>query len=157
MNEHTLQVWELASYVVTVIGLPYAIAMFAFDSYKERQLENEELYQALAEEYAKFGNLMIENADLQLMTGGVPDEKLNTEQKERKTVIFDMLVALFERAYILVYEEKMDKQTKRLWATWEDYIKFWCQREDFKRALPGLLVGEDADFSGYIRKTAGIN
>ncbi len=157
MNEHTLQVWELASYVVTVVGLPYAIVMFALDNYKERQLENEELYQALAEEYAKFGNLMIENADLQLMTGGVPDANLNAEQRERKTVIFDMLVALFERAYILVYEEKMDKQTKRLWATWEDYIKFWCQRDDFKRALPGLLVGEDPDFSGYIRKAAGLN
>lgn len=156
MTEGTLQAWELASYVVTVIGLPYAIVMFALDNYKERQLENEELYQALAEEYAKFGNLMIENADLQLMTGGIPDDSLSAEQKERKTVIFDMLVALFERAYILVYEDKMDKQSKRLWATWEDYIKFWCKREDFRRALPGLLVGEDEDFSAYIKKAAGL-
>ena len=157
MNEQTLQAWELASYVVTCIGLPYAIIMLMYDNWKERQQEDEELYQKLAEEYAKFNNLLIKNADLQLVTGHIPDEKLSAEQKERKSIIFDMLVALFERAYILVYEDNMDRQTKRLWATWEDYIKFWCQREDFKRALPGLLVGEDADFSGYIRKTAGIN
>lgn len=156
MNEQTLQFWELASYVVTVIGLPYAIIMFAIDNYKDRQLENEELYQKLAEEYAKFANLLIQNADLQLMTGHVPDSTLTPEQNERKQIIFDMLVALFERAYILVYEEKMDKQTKRLWATWEDYILFWCRRDDFKKALPGLLVGEDAGFTKYMKQTAGI-
>ena len=156
MNQDMLQAWEMASYVVTVIGLPYALAMVMIDNYKERQLENEELYQKLAEEYAKFANLMIENADLRLMTGHIPEAELSPEQVERKKIIFDMLVALFERAYILVYEEKMDRQTKRLWATWEDYIKFWCRRDDFKRMLPELLVGEDPDFSGYIRKAAGL-
>ena len=73
MNQDMLQAWEMASYVVTVIGLPYALAMVMIDNYKERQLENEELYQKLAEEYAKFANLMIENADLRLMTGHIPE------------------------------------------------------------------------------------
>lgn len=152
----TLEHWELASYVVTVFGLPYAILLFAHQSYKERQLENEEIYQALAEEYSKFANLMIVNADLRLMTDPVPDAQLTPEQKERKKIIFDMLVALFERAFILVYEDKMDKQTRRLWATWEDYILFWCKREDFRNILPELLNGEDPDFSAYIRKAAQI-
>ena len=152
----TLQFWELGSYIVTCFGLPYAIILFMYENYKERQIEDEELYQKLAEEYAKFGNLMIENADLHLMTGDLADETLDTEQKERKKIIFDMLVALFERAFILVYEDHMDKKTKRLWATWEDYIRFWCKREDFRKMLPELLVGEDPEFSGYIRKMAGM-
>jgi hypothetical protein len=152
----TLEYWELASYVVTVFGLPYAITLFIHERARERRMENEELYQALAEEYAKFANLLISNADLQLMTGHVPDSALSAEQKERKSIIFDMLVALFERAFILVYEEKMDKQTARLWATWEDYILFWCRRDDFRTALPALLKGEDPDFSSYIKKVAGI-
>ncbi len=156
MNQETLQAWEMASYVVTVVGLPYALVMVMVDNYKERQLENEELYQKLAEEYAKFANLMIDNADLRLMTGHIPDRELSPEQVERKKIIFDMLVALFERAYILVYEEHMDRQTKRLWATWEDYIKFWCRRDDFKKMLPELLVGEDPDFTSYMRKAAGL-
>lgn len=156
LTENALQSWELASYVVTALGLPYAIIAFLHQSYKERLLENEELYQALAEEYAKFAQLLIANADLQLMTGNIPENQLNAEQKERKKIIFDVLVALFERAYILVYEEKMDRQTRRLWATWEDYILFWCQRDDFRKALPALLVGEDPDFSAYIRKAAAL-
>ncbi len=150
------QFWEVASYVVTVFGLPYAILLFWYQSYKEQQLENEELYQALAEEYAKFAHLLIENADLRLMTDPVPDDKLTPEQTERKKVIFDVLVALFERAFILVYEDKMDKQTKRLWATWEDYIIFWCKRDDFRKILPDLLNGEDPDFSAYIKRAAKI-
>lgn len=156
MVPETKDLWELASYVVTVVGFPFAIAVFALENYKERQMEEEELYQKLAEEYAKFANLLIRNADLQLMTGDIPDAVLTPEQKERKKIIFDMLVALFERAYILVYEEKMDKQAKRLWATWEDYIKFWCRRADFRQMLPELLVGEDPDFTAYIRKAAGL-
>ena len=36
----SLETWELMSYVVTVIGLPLAIAVFLFEQRKER--ENEE-------------------------------------------------------------------------------------------------------------------
>ena len=40
----------------------------------------------------------------------------------------------------------MNKQTKRLWQSWEDYMREWCQREDFRAALPELLRGEDEEF-----------
>lgn len=152
----SIETWEMLSYVITVVGLPYAILLFGYQNYKEQQMENEELYQKLAEEYAKFAHLLIENADLRLMTDAVPNDQLTPEQHERKKIIFDVLISLFERAFILVYEEKMDKQTKRLWTTWDDYIAFWCKRDDFKSYLPELLVGEDPDFSRYIRKAAGI-
>ena len=149
-----IETWELASYVVTALGLPYALVLFMFEKLQERQAENEEQYQSLAEEYAKFSNLLIENADLQLMTGHVLDTSLTPEQRERKHIIFDVLIALFERAYILIYEKNMNRQDRRLWATWEDYIAFWCEREDFRAALPNLLAGEDEDFVTHIRKVA---
>jgi hypothetical protein len=156
MNEATVKAWEMASYVAIVLGLPYAILLFMYESYRERQIENEEIYQKLAEEYAKFANLLIQNADLRLMTGSIPESLLSPEQKERKKIIFDMLVALFERAFILVYQKRMDRQTKRLWATWEDYIRFWCRREDFRAVLTDLLVGEDPQFVEYIRGISGM-
>ncbi len=28
----------------------------------------------------------------------------------------------------------------------------WCEREDFRRLLPGLLTGEDEDFCRHILK-----
>jgi hypothetical protein len=48
----------------------------------------------------------------------------------------------------------MDKQTKRLWSSWEDYIREWCLRPDFLKALPELLEGEDPDFQRHIERIA---
>ena len=48
----------------------------------------------------------------------------------------------------------MDKQTKRLWLSWEDYMREWCRRKDFRDALPELLEGEDEDFQAHIQKIA---
>ncbi len=84
------------------------------------------------------------------MTQFQKTQTTDPEKLERKSIIFDLLVSLFERAFILVYEEDMSDQHRRLWASWEDYIRFWCAREDFRQALPGLIAGEDPDFEQYI-------
>ena len=141
-----LESWEFASYVVTVVGLPLAIAIFIYEQRKERRNEDEELYQRLSDEYADFLKLVLDNADLQLLRRGGESAVLNDEQVERKRALFEILVALFERAYILVYEEHMDKETRRLWQSWEDYMRQWCRRADFRNELPSLLEGEDEGF-----------
>lgn len=146
-----LETWELASYVVTVVGLPFAIIVFVWEQRKERQQEEEELYQRLSDEYANFSKLLLRNADLYLTTSAPPPAPLDTEQQERRRIMFDILISLFERAYLLVYEETMSKQTARLWASWEDYIRSWCRRSDFREALPALLEGEDPEFGSYLR------
>jgi len=46
-----------------------------------------------------------------------------------------------------------DKQMRR-WKTWEDFMREWCRRDDFRSLLPQLLQGEDAEFAGYIRRLA---
>jgi hypothetical protein len=146
--------WEVASYVVTVVGLPFAIAVFIWEQRRERQNEDEELYQRLSEEYAEFSKLLLRNADLGLMTQGGKATPLDAEQLERRSILFDILLSLFERAYILVYEDNMNEQTRRLWTSWDDYIRFWCSREDFRQSLPNLLMGEDPEFVSYIEKIA---
>ncbi len=147
-----LQMWELASYVVTVVGLPFAILVFMWEQKLERQNEDEEIYQRLSDEYAEFSKLMLDNADLQLLSQGAQSKALTPEQEERKQILFDYLISLFERAFILVYEEDMRPQTKRLWASWEDYIRFWCRRKDFRDSLESLLKGEDPEFIAYVQK-----
>lgn len=148
--------WTLAANITLVLSAPYAILLYMYEQHKEREAQNEEMYQNLAEEYAKFANLLIANADLRLRTAPVPDTDLTPDQKERKKIIFEMLIGLFEQAFILVYEAKMDRQSKRLWTTWEDYILFWCNRPDFRAALPELLPGEDEEFVAYIKKIAQL-
>ena len=149
-----LQWAEALSYVVTVFGLPMAILVFMYEQRRERQGEEEELYQRLSDEYTGFLKLVLGNPDLQLLRKGAPDQPLTDEQQERKLAIFNILISLFERAYLLVFEEKMDRQTQRLWRSWEDYMREWCRRKDFRDALPELLEGEDEDFQTHIRKIA---
>ncbi|MDF3059802.1 MAG: hypothetical protein K0R17_4017 [Rariglobus sp.] len=146
----TLEWLEALSYIVTVVGLPFAIWVFLKEQKKERINDDEELYLQLSDEYSKFLRLVLDNADLRLMTQAEPTTPFNPEQVERRNVLFEILIAIFERAYILVYEDEMDRQTARLWQTWEDYMRYWCRRSDFRGLLPALLEGEDPDFQRHI-------
>jgi hypothetical protein len=150
----SLETWELLSYVVTVFALPLAIYIFLYEQRKERETEEEEIYQSLSNAYTDFLKLVLANPDLRLRSQETAVAQLSEEQKERKLVIFDMLVSLFERAYILEYEEKMSAQKLRRWRSWEDFMREWCRRDDFRAALPRLLEGEDPDFADYIRALA---
>lgn len=145
---------EALSYLVTIFGLPLAILVFIFEQRRQRQNEEEEIYQRLSDEYTAFLKLVLGNPDLQLLRRQATQEPLTDEQSERKLALFSILVSLFERAYILVYEDEMDRQTKRLWQSWEDYMREWCGRKDFRDALPELLRGEDEDFRAHIGRIA---
>lgn len=148
------ETWELLSYVVTVVGLPFAIAVFIYERRRERKNEEEEIFQRLSDEYREFLKLVLDNADLQLLRREGGRQNLTEEQKERRQAIFGILVSLFERAYLLVYEQVMDRQARRLWQSWEDYMREWVRRADFRDALPQLLEGEDEEFTLYIRNLA---
>ena len=140
---------EALSYLVTIVGLPFAIGVYLFEQREERQNEEESIYQNLSDEYADFLRLVLEHADLQLRSKP-RTETLTAEQEERRLLLFDLLIALFERAYLLVYEDDMSRKQARLWQSWEDYMHFWCQREDFRVLLVELLDGEDPDFSRHL-------
>ena len=127
--------------------------VYVHDCRRERQNDEEEIFLRLSGEYADFMRLVIDNADLHLLSPAAKGP-LSEEQLERKRALFAMLVSLFERAYVLVYEEKMSRQQARLRQSWEDYMTEWCQREDFRAALPSLLQGEDPGFVATIRRIA---
>jgi hypothetical protein len=146
---------EFSFYFVETFALPFAIIVYLYDKRKQRQADEEELYQELGDQYLSFLKLVLDNADLQLLRKHPePGPELNTEQLERRYVLFGILVSIFEQAYILVYDAKMNKKTRRLWSSWEDYMAEWCRRPDFRAALPELLPGEDPDFRAHIEKIA---
>jgi hypothetical protein len=58
--------FELASFIVTVVGLPFAIAVFLIQQRKERENEEEEAYQHLSDAYSDFLKIVLANSDLQL-------------------------------------------------------------------------------------------
>ena len=151
-----LETWEMLSYVVTVIGLPMAISVFIFEQRKERNNEEEEVYQLLSDNYQEFLKVTLEHPDLRLFASE-ETPSLSEEQRERMFIIFSMLISLFERAYLLLYEAKMNEKQLRRWRSWEDYMGEWCNRADFRASLPALLRGEDPEFADYILKLSASN
>lgn len=149
----TLETWELLSYVVTVVGLPLAISVFIFEQRKERNNEEEEVYQLLSDNYQEFLKIALDHPDLRLFASE-ETPALSEEQSERMFIIFSMLISLFERAYLLLYEDNMKEKQLRRWRSWEDYMGEWCSRADFRASLPALLRGEDPEFAVYIQKLA---
>ena len=101
-----LEACELASYIVTVIGLPIAIGVFFYEQRKERENEEEEQYQHLSDAYNDFLKVVLDHADLQLRTHE-PLPNATPDQRERMLVIFDMLISLFERAYLVAYNDDL--------------------------------------------------
>jgi hypothetical protein len=148
-----LETWELASYVVTVIGLPLAIALFLYEQRKERANEEDEVYQLLSNAYNDFLKVVIDNADLHLRSNA-PTPDLTPEQRERMLAIFDMLISLLERAYLTAWSSDMTAEQKRRWNSWEDFMRDWVRRDDFYNRLPELLRGEDPEFAAYLRALA---
>ena len=145
--------WEYASFVVTALALPLAIVFFALEQRKERDNEEEEGYQLLSNAYSDFLKTVLAHPDLHLRSHTpLPDP--TPEQKEQMLVIFDMLVTLFERAYLVAYKPRMSETEARRWNSWDDYMREWCGRENFRDALPLLLRGEDPEFQQYLRRIA---
>ena len=148
-----METWELLSYIVTAIGLPLAILVFLYEQKNERDNEEEAVYQLLSDNYQDFLKVALDNPDLRLFSAEQTPE-LSKDQRERKVIVFSMLISLFERAYLLLYEPSMSSKQQRRWSSWEDYMREWCKRADFRALLPELLEGEDAEFGAYIRALA---
>ena len=155
-----LEAWELTSYVVTVFGLPLGIFAFIWQQRKERENEEEAVYQLLSDDYTSFLKLVMQNPDLKLYSTNESVDWTSAdytdEQRERINVMFKILISLFERAYLLAFDNNMTNKQRRRWASWDDYMREWCERDDFRYTLPRLLQGEDEDFSLYISNLAKL-
>jgi hypothetical protein len=51
----------------------------------------------------------------------------------------------------------MTPEQLRRWHSWEDYMRDWCRRADFRAALLMLLEGEDPAFVAYLRELLRSN
>ncbi len=148
-----MEVAELASYIVTAIGLPFAIWVFMKQERAERENEEEEAYLLLADAYDEFLKVVLAHSDLQLRTATAL-ENPTPEQRERMQVIFEMLISLFERAYLVAWKPDMSESEKRRWNSWDDAMREWCARDDFFYLLPQLLRGEDPAFAAHLQQVA---
>ncbi len=146
-----LQWMELLSYVATVIGIPMAMVIFVLQEKKERQNEQEEIYDKLMGHYTEIQEKLFEHPELDVHDK--PHE--NPEDARRQYILYQMVVSLFERSYILIASET-DPAYQRMWNSWVDYIREWITHPNFRAALPRLMEGEDKEFVAYMAQLSGL-
>lgn len=147
-----LEWFEFLSYVATVVGIPLAIVTFIFQEKKERRVEQQEIYDKLMGHYTEIQDKLFEYPELDQH-----DTPLgNSEDARRQYILYEMVVSLFERSFILLQGEE-DPEYHRMWNSWVDYIRQWLDRKNFRGALPQLMLGEDPEFVAYMAKLSGID
>ena len=151
VHEDTLRFWELLSYIATVIGIPVAVIIYWLDQRRGRVAQQWEIDDQLNKEYNDIIDQFIEHPELDKHDKALEEE----DKKNQQYRIYEKLIALFERAYILLADER-NPELIRMWHSWEDYISEWLSKPNFKNALDRLLEGEDKDFGAYIRRKAGV-
>jgi hypothetical protein len=148
-----LMTWlEFLSYVATVVGIPLALGVFIFEEKKERQAEQEEIYDKLMEHYTRIQERLFAHPEIDTHEAPLSDP----EDARRQMIVYQMLISLFERSFILLYGEE-DPAYQRMWNSWEDYMNEWISRPNFRAALPRLMLGEDPDFVAYMARASGMD
>lgn len=147
-----LEWFEFFSYVATIIGIPVVVITFVYQERKERQNEQEEIYDKLMDHYTEIQEKLFEYPEIDVHGEPLKD----AESARRQYILYEMLTALFERSYILLASETSPAY-QRMWNSWVDYILQWLEKPNFVAALPQLMKGEDPDFVAYIAKISGLN
>ncbi|MCB1557896.1 MAG: hypothetical protein KDJ50_03105 [Alphaproteobacteria bacterium] len=147
-----LEWMELLSYLATIIGIPMAIYIFAHQEKKERRIELQEIFDKLMDHYTEIQEKLFEHPELDIHDKPLP----NPEDQRRQYILYEMVVSLFERSFLLLHAED-DPEYKRLWNSWVDYIKQWMVHKNFRDQLPKLMEGEDKDFVAYMSAISGLD
>lgn len=158
---------------VSNIGILIAVVVFFIDRRKElgerikereerareRQARQNELYNATDERYLTFLKLSLDNIDLDIFD--ISDSEIAQEaQKHRiplktlkqELILFSILIKTCERAFLMFHENKDSDYYHQQWKGWEDYIKDYCNRENFQRAW--CIIGGQFDVE-FRKKISG--
>jgi hypothetical protein len=156
ISDATMRIWELLSYLVTVLGLPIAVLTIwrelraeRANEAKEIEQREDEIYVQLSQQYSALLEAALAHPELDALDGRTGDA-LTAEQRRRQSIYYEMLMALFERAFILLHEDSPTGQGGRRWGSWADFFSYWLKRPDFARYVENNLQGEDPAFVDFV-------
>lgn len=157
IDDEVLRLWEFLSYLVTVLGLPIAVVTILRELRAERANEakeleqrEDEIYVQLSQQYSAILEAALAHPELDVLEKSQVGD-LTPEQKRRQSIYYEMLLALFERAFILLYEDAPTGQSGRRWQSWADFFSYWLKRPDFARYVETNLQGEDPAFVAFVK------
>jgi len=148
-NEHSVEFSTVSSLLLSA-SIIFSIPFWVYTKLHERKEKSISAYKELITEYTKMMDVFLSNAELDLFS----DKNYlliqeNSIEERKVKIIFSMLIALFERAYI-IFNTNEPWLRKRYWNEWDLYIKEWACRPLFKKYLNSTLTNSDSEFMHYM-------
>lgn len=147
-----LNVTAVLSNVATFLGIPVAIFVLVRDRRLSRRAAELDTYQVLQAEYSHFLRLCLEHPDL-----GLYDYKpqsvstFSPEQYTLRMIGFEIWVSMCESAFFLYHRDHHSQFYRRQWTGWEEYIRDWAERDDFRQCWREHLGYQfDSAFVNYV-------
>jgi hypothetical protein len=148
----TVKDWiELISSCVVLFGVPLGLYQY-YKTKRKEQIDREYgTYNALDEKFLEYQTCCLDHPQLDVFD--VPDAspaQLTSEQKKQELIIFTMLFAIFERAYLMYFDQATEIK-ERQWTGWNEYIRSFGRRANFKSAWQASGATFDKEFEKYMQ------
>jgi hypothetical protein len=136
--------------VAAILGIPIAIILFANEKRKERRDREYGTYDALDEKWAEFLKLCMLYPEFDLYDLPLGKKiKLTPEQKIRQYAMFEILLSLLERSF-LMYRDQSNRLKKVQWEGWNDYMHDYARRATFRRLWKLRAKQYDENFMSHL-------
>ena len=147
-------VFEILANIATLLGVPIAIWLFANEKRRERLDREYGTYDALDAKYIDYLKLCLEYPDLDVYDYAKSeiDQFLSKKKQsigKRELILFTILISIFERAFLMYRDQSTDLK-KEQWVGWDEYIRDYTTRNNFRLAWKILGTQFDAQFLQYM-------
>lgn len=151
-NKKLVAALALVQQVIVILGVPVALYTYIDTKSKERTESQLATYEKLDDRYWTYEKLALEHVGLDVSDAGtsdeglsqllIPREKLTPNQRIQERQLLFMVIAMYERAFIM-YSDKTDDFRSAQWTGWANGLKRWCKRQGFRDAW--MMLGTDFD------------
>lgn len=107
-------------------------------------------YDSLDERFTRFLEICIQYPELEVYNPARDNwAELSAQDARRQLILYQILVSIFERAYLLYNETHVRKSKTRRnqWEGWVRYIRYYSEHPTFLYAWMEEKIGEDMDTS----------
>lgn len=143
------QYLEISTFIITILGVPFAIYMYIDEQKSQRSEREYGTYDALDDKYIELQQLCLQYPKLDIFdTEFVNPNKLTEEEQKQEEAIMLIRISIFERAF-LMYQRESAKAKQDQWEGWEIDIIEWLDRKNFKDIWEVHKQYYDKSFAGY--------
>ena len=147
--ETLAQYLEITTFIITILGVPFAIFMYLAEQKMQRAEREYGTYDALDDKYIELQQLCLQYPKLDIFDTPFknPNELTEEDQKQEEAILL-IRISIFERAF-LMYQREAAKAKNDQWDGWKLEILEWLERQNFWDIWEEHKQYYDKSFVGY--------